>query len=81
MSEYEAFAWAAGVMSIAGILGYYEINNVNKQAELEMLKARPQHELIVQDLNGDGNPERFYEINGKKFFLEIDGKNLEDNLE
>ena len=51
-----------------------------KRAEIDMIRTRPQYELNVQDLNGNGLPEKFYEINGKRFFLEIDGKNLEDTL-
>ena len=54
---------------------------VDKKAEaaVEIAKAQ-QQELYIQDLNRNGLPEKFYEINGKKYFLEIDGKNLEDMM-
>ena len=34
-----------------------------------------------KDLNKNGIPEQFYEIEGQKYFSKIDGKNVEDLLE
>ncbi len=75
-----AVAVAFGVAGVIGTIAYTDANRDNRRAEIEIAKARPQYELIVQNLNGNGVPEKFYEVNGRKFFLEIDGKNLEDTL-
>ncbi len=51
-----------------------------RRAESEAMKPDLRYELITKNLNCNGKPEKFYEINGKKYFLEIDGKNLESRL-
>ena len=35
-------------------------------------------ELKIQNVIGNKTPEKFYEINGGKYFTEIDGKKVED---
>lgn len=51
-------------------------------AEIELEKAKSQRGYVFKkkDLNDNGSPEKFYEINGEKYFLEIDGENLEAKL-
>ena len=51
-------------------------------ARLELEKAKVERGYVPQerDLNENGLLERFYEVNGEKYFLEIDGKNLEETL-
>jgi len=51
--------------------GYYDV-------QLERVKQ--EYVLQEKDLNGDGKTERFYEIEGTKYFSDIDGKNLENFL-
>ena len=48
--------------------------------DVEMKKARVRYVLQEKDLNNNGQIEKFYEINGQKYFSVIDGKNLEDWL-
>jgi hypothetical protein len=50
------------------------------QAQLEKARVERGYVLQERDLNGNGLPERFFEIEGRKYFLAIDGKNLEDTL-
>ena len=78
MKDYTPLAWALGVVGVVGALVYDNVRT--NEIKFEAFRAQPQYELVVQDLNGNGTPEKFYEVNGKKFFLEIDGKNLEDTL-
>ncbi len=64
-----------GMIGIPAIYAMY-----SKSHESEAAKAQPQYELQVRDLNGNGIPEKFYEVNGKKVFVEIDGKSVEDTI-
>jgi len=48
--------------------------------DIEIERARSGYILQERDLSRDGNNEIFYEIDGKKYFSTIDGKNLEDSL-
>ena len=58
------------------------IDGRKKVAGIGLEKAKVEREYVLQerDLNNNGSPERFYEIDGKRVFLSIDGKNLEDTL-
>ena len=47
----------------------------------EVKAQRPVYYMDQRDLNGNGIPEIFYEIDGEKYFLSIDGKILERDLE
>jgi len=55
---------------------------IERLAELEVEKSRAERGYVLRerDLNGNGVPERFIEIEGVKYFLEIDGENLYDAL-
>jgi len=48
--------------------------------ELEKAKVENGYILKEQDLNSNGINEKYFQVNGKKYFLEIDGKNLNDTL-
>ena len=50
------------------------------QAELGNARVERGYVLQERDLNNNGLPERFYLVDGNKYFLEIDGKNLEGTL-
>ncbi len=77
--NYEPLAWTLGIVGGIGFIYSYAMYGDKQEVELQKVKNN-YHELIVQDLNADGIPEKFYEINGHKVFLEIDGKNLESTL-
>lgn len=51
-------------------------------ARLDLEKAVLERGYSVQerDLNRDGPPERVFEVDGKKYFLAVDGKNVEDTI-
>jgi hypothetical protein len=34
----------------------------------------------IKDLNGNDIPEKYIELNDKKYFLEVDGKSIESSL-
>jgi len=34
----------------------------------------------MRDLDSNNVPEKYIELNGRKYFLEINGKNIEDSL-
>ncbi len=66
---------AAGVtFIILGAITNY-MDNKSKEAKIER-----EYVLQEMDLNDDGLPEKFYEIGGKKAFISIDGKSIEDYL-
>ncbi len=80
MTDYRHLAYAAMVVGVVGFLVYKDINKNNRNTEVELAKAKQPYELFVQDVNGNGIPETFIEVNGNRFFLAVDGKNLEDTL-
>ena len=49
--------------------------------DVEIAKARAGYVLQEKDLNNNGLVEKFYQIDGKKAFVAIDGKDLEKKLE
>jgi len=73
-------AISACIISVIG-LGYYFDYKIDL-AKIDLEKAKIERGITLQerDLNGNGIPEKFYEIDGKRYFLEIDGKNIEDTL-
>lgn len=48
--------------------------------ELERAKVQSAYVLQEKDLNGNGIPKRFFERDGKKCFVSINGKDLESTL-
>lgn len=71
---------AAGAVAIIG-LGIYRASRENiEQLQLEKARTEKGYILQVRDLNGNGLPERFFEVDGKKYFLAVDGTNLTDTL-
>ncbi len=51
-----------------------------KRAQTEQIDMEARF-LQKRDLNGNGIPEIFYEINGNKYFKEIDGTPIEHSLQ
>lgn len=49
--------------------------------ETEKIRVEKGYLLCREDLNQNGIPEEFYEINGERVFLSIDGKPLDKSLE
>ena len=71
----------AGLSATIGVSATY-LGVKERIARLELEKTKVENGYVLQqrDLNNNGAPEGFYEIDGMKFFLTIDGKNLEDAL-
>ncbi len=69
----------------AAVLSVYCVWQMMKrqivETKLEKIRAERGYVLIEEDLNGNGVPEQFYEICGKKAFLSVDGKTLEEIVE
>lgn len=83
-SGYSGWTFGVIMLGILGMAGFGTYTYSRKElSELELEKARAEKGYVIQerDLNGNGLSERFYEIDGKKSFLSIDGKNLEDSLQ
>ncbi len=49
-------------------------------ANTERANTERRSVIYERDLNGNETPERFYEIDGKKVFLSVDGRDVEDIL-
>jgi hypothetical protein len=58
-----------GATAILFYIGASAIDGYSKQMELK-----------YEDINRNGKRECFLEVNGEKYFLSIDGKNIEDTL-
>lgn len=78
------------VASIVGILAVIIIPNIDRFRERKEENGNYQesiniqknvYELIRKDLNGNGLPEVYFEVDGKKFFYEIDGQPVIDYLQ
>lgn len=41
---------------------------------------KPKHEIREENVIGEDSPEKFYEIDGKRVYLEIDGKPVEQHF-
>jgi len=79
MVNYVQMACVLGIVGVFGLITYNDVQTTKAKADIDKVRLMSR-EIVVQDLNGNGIPERFYEFNGKKAFLEIDGKNLEATL-
>jgi hypothetical protein len=53
------------------MIGGYQIHKIDTKKDFQ---------IKIQDINQNEIPEVFYEIKGNKYFLSIDGKNLEKEL-
>jgi len=74
-----ATAMLVGLPIACGIS--YMVKSINEDIRNEINAQRPAYYMDQRDLNGNGIPEIFYEIDGEKYFLSIDGKILERDLE
>lgn len=77
------------VVGILGMLAVIIIPNIDRFRERKEENGNYQesiniqknvYELIRKDLNGNGLPEVYFEVDGKKFFYEIDGQPVLDYL-
>jgi len=71
------FTIAAGLIIS---LVYLENQRLYSRDEVEKEKAKYGYILQKKDLNNNGIPEIYYEIGGKKYVTEIDGKSIESLL-
>jgi len=76
-----------GIFVFMAFVGYGQYRKLESQNILEPLnrvnKANKPYSMqfvLERDLNGNGKPERFTEIDGVKYFSTIDGTNLEKSL-
>ncbi len=65
-----------GFLIVTTILTSIDVKKINKK--LSLLEQKVQHELKVENVMGDKELEKFYEINEKRVYLEIDGKPVEE---
>ncbi|MFA5084718.1 MAG: hypothetical protein WC475_05090 [Candidatus Paceibacterota bacterium] len=67
---------AYAVLGIAMIAAVKSCNRGNKLLE-NSERTQQQQQVRVENVIGDSAPEKFYEINGQRFYIEIDGKPVE----
>ncbi len=63
-----------------GVILYHLPRGVREEKELKKIMAEKGYTIQKVDLNGNGVAEEFYEIGGKKCFVAVDGRNLEELL-
>ena len=71
-----ALSWGATWVVNAYMSGKEKLLGI----ELETAKVEKGYILQERDLNNNALPELFYEIDGKKVFLSVDCKSIEDTL-
>jgi hypothetical protein len=49
-----------------------KLDNIEKA-----IREQPRYEMKTENVIGQESPEKFYEINGQRVYLEIDGKPIE----
>ena len=64
---------------LAILLGMGTVGIANEMINAGVEKERIRKGYVIQERNVIGNltPEKFYEISGKRFYIEIDGKPVE----
>ena len=79
IARYACIAFVLPAIVLAFSWGGRGTTNVY-DVQVARVRAENGYVLQVRDLNGNGIPEKFYEIGGQKYFTEIDGKTVEDTL-
>ena len=64
-------------VGVAGLFLYVGLNISDRLKSIDDKLEKPKYELQVKNVIGHEAPEKFYEINGKRVYLEIDGKPVE----
>lgn len=67
--------WCSTYIS-RGLVTISTINNIEKKVD-QLLQERNSIELKTENVIGGKAPEKFYEIAGKRVYLEIDGQPVE----
>lgn len=75
MENSNLFALSLGIAAGIGVVGYYQDEG---HRAIEQKLEQFNHELYVTNVVGNNEPDKFYKINGKRIFLEIDGKPVEE---
>lgn len=77
----ETFLYVTG-LGIVGALCIAFMGDPSSETAKKEEKPKIENSYVLQekDLNGNNIPEKFYEIDGKKVFLEVDGESLEGKL-
>jgi hypothetical protein len=83
--SYEQPVWiGSGVLAIGAIVLAYALSDKGNEISPNVKTVKSfvtDYAQQERDLNGNGVLEKFYEIEGRKDFVEIDGKRLEDSLQ
>lgn len=70
-----------GLFSTSMLAAFIAVNIYSVNYQISNLEnSLKEHKIQSKDLNNNGIPEVFYEIEGKKYFLSIDGKSIEDTF-
>lgn len=73
----DAFVLAVLTLAIGGLA--LSINNdINKLKDRKIKSLEQQLQITEENVIGQEAPEKFYEINGQRVYLEIDGKPIEE---
>ena len=69
------------LMVFSTFVGIAMIHSCYHDKEMETLQdliQQPLYQLQTENIFGQEAPEKFYEINGQRFYLEIDGRPVEE---
>lgn len=81
MTENKPLGLGITVVAVIGGASIATIPDFIRQGKIERkvdkLLQRPTIELRIDNVIGGETPEKFYEIDGKRVYLEIDGKPVE----
>lgn len=73
--ERIVFGFCLGIIMGLGITTNEQTGRIEQ--ELETLESSRLYELRTENVIGQETPEKFYEINGQRVYLEIDGQSVE----
>ena len=74
-----AVGLGCGAVILSTTIGISKLKGPTEN-DIEMARAMAGYTLQEKDINRNGQVEKFYEINGQKYFSVIDGKDIENSL-
>lgn len=80
MDKYTGICTVISTLVLFGGVATYLIMDNYMEHKKELVKIENEYVLQERNLDRNGASEKFYEIDGKKVFLEIDGERLEDRF-
>ncbi|PIN81727.1 hypothetical protein COV11_01265 [Candidatus Woesearchaeota archaeon CG10_big_fil_rev_8_21_14_0_10_30_7] len=76
--EDNLFGVIIGACLLGGLGSWtYKMYSEYQKAQVEQAKVKTELELKVGDYNGNQLLDKYYEINGQKVPVEVDGKSIE----